>query len=297
MGEQSRSLRWGIEQRLEFIEFRLFWEGGVNRADIIDYFGVSVPQASKDLTHYQEVAPGNMHYDKSLKRYFATDTFNPKFLEPDAAHYLSQVAAADLAPYATAQTRVSQPVGFATVPQPQRAVDPHMLRQLLTVMRSKRAVEIRYQSLNPDKPKPQWRWITPHAFCFDGMRWHARAYCHERRLFRDFLLPRISGVRGDGEPGAHASRDHAWHEIYNIKLKPHPGLSEDQQKAVAADYGMKDGEFEIPMRLAMLFYFRKQHLGLDYKEHEKDPQQQHIVMADPDSVRSAQTRADALPAE
>src|SRR5688572_15244984 len=36
---------WGVERRLEFIEFRLFWEGGVNRADIVRAFDVSVPQA------------------------------------------------------------------------------------------------------------------------------------------------------------------------------------------------------------------------------------------------------------
>ncbi len=28
-------LKWGVERRLEFIEFRLYWEGGVNRSDII----------------------------------------------------------------------------------------------------------------------------------------------------------------------------------------------------------------------------------------------------------------------
>ena len=39
-------MRWGVEKRLEFIEFRLFWEGGINRADIMERFGVSVPQAS-----------------------------------------------------------------------------------------------------------------------------------------------------------------------------------------------------------------------------------------------------------
>jgi hypothetical protein len=37
-------LRWGTEQRLEFIEFRLFWEGGLNRSDITEQFGVSIPQ-------------------------------------------------------------------------------------------------------------------------------------------------------------------------------------------------------------------------------------------------------------
>ena len=57
---EGHAIRWGVEQRLEFIEFRLFWEGGINRGDIIEIFGVSVPQASKDLTMYQEAAPGNV---------------------------------------------------------------------------------------------------------------------------------------------------------------------------------------------------------------------------------------------
>ncbi|WP_348525014.1 hypothetical protein [Pararhodobacter sp. SW119] len=49
MGDERAELRWGIEQRLEFIEFRLFWEGHVNRSDLMDQFGVSVNQASTDL--------------------------------------------------------------------------------------------------------------------------------------------------------------------------------------------------------------------------------------------------------
>ena len=50
MTTDTKGIRWGIERRLEFIEFRLYWEGGVNRSDIVEEFGVSVPQASKDLT-------------------------------------------------------------------------------------------------------------------------------------------------------------------------------------------------------------------------------------------------------
>ena len=55
MDEETPELRWGVERRLEFIEFRLYWEGGINRSDIMDQFGVSVPQASKDLSQYQEL--------------------------------------------------------------------------------------------------------------------------------------------------------------------------------------------------------------------------------------------------
>jgi hypothetical protein len=45
-------LRWSVEQRLEFIEFRLFWEGHVNRSDVMEKFGLSVNQASSDLNRY-----------------------------------------------------------------------------------------------------------------------------------------------------------------------------------------------------------------------------------------------------
>ncbi len=84
-------LKWGVERRLEFIEFRLFWEGGVNRSDLIDTFGVSVPQASKDLTHYQERAPQNAVYDKSARRYVAGPEFQPVFLDPDPDAYLMRL--------------------------------------------------------------------------------------------------------------------------------------------------------------------------------------------------------------
>src|ERR1700759_1016784 len=91
MREGAAGLNWGVERRLEFIEFRLFWEGGVNRSDIIDAFDVSVPQASKDLTLYQERAPQNAIYDKSGKRYVASPQFKPIFLKPDPSDYLSRL--------------------------------------------------------------------------------------------------------------------------------------------------------------------------------------------------------------
>jgi len=38
--------KWNLERRLQFIDFRLRWEGRLNRRDLIDYFAVSMPQAS-----------------------------------------------------------------------------------------------------------------------------------------------------------------------------------------------------------------------------------------------------------
>lgn len=84
-------LRWGVEQRLEFMEFRLFWEGYVNRSDLMDQFGVSVNQASTDLNRYIGFAPDNMLYDKSARTYVRGSEFKPQFLESDASRYLAQL--------------------------------------------------------------------------------------------------------------------------------------------------------------------------------------------------------------
>lgn len=290
MGGQAPNLRWGIEQRLEFIEFRLFWEGGVNRSDITSFFGVSVPQASKDLSHYQEIAPHNMRYDRSLKRYFASDRFSPRFLQPDATRYLTQLNSIARGVLTATETWLSEVPDFAAVPLPRRNIDPAILRCVLSCVREGRALEIRYQSLSASRPKPRWRWITPHAFGFDGMRWHTRAFCHIDRQFKDFLLPRILDVKEDGPAGAKPTDDHTWIETTEVALKPHPELTEDQQKVVATDFGMKKGELHVRVKLAMLYYFLKR-LGLDFEEHKRDPQHQHIVLADPDSVRVSLARA------
>ena len=89
--DSDSGLRRGVESRLEFIEFRLFWEGHVNRSDLIEVFGVSINQASTDLNRYLGLAEANMVYDKSARTYVRSSTFTPVFHQPDASQYLSQL--------------------------------------------------------------------------------------------------------------------------------------------------------------------------------------------------------------
>src|SRR5262245_22310283 len=83
--------RWSVERRLEFIEFRLYWEGRVNRSDLVHFFAISVPQASADLARYQERAAANIIYDKTAKTYVATPGFHPVLFEPSADQLLAQL--------------------------------------------------------------------------------------------------------------------------------------------------------------------------------------------------------------
>ena len=103
MGDKP-SLRWGVEQKLQFIEFRLFWEGHVNRGDLIDKFGISQNQASGDLNRYIALAPDNMIYDKSGKSYVRSSSFNPIFLKSGFALIQQLGSVSGSSPSSSAQT-------------------------------------------------------------------------------------------------------------------------------------------------------------------------------------------------
>jgi predicted DNA-binding transcriptional regulator YafY len=290
MSQKVSDLRWGVERRLEFIEFCLFWEGGVNRSDLTGYFGVSVPQASKDLSQYQALAPENVAYNRSEKRYVATPDFRPRFLKPDADHYLSQLRSIANGVLSREETWLSKPPVFEAVPMLHRNVDTEMLRIVLHAIREQNALEIQYQSMSVNRPQPTWRWISPHAFAFDGYRWHVRAFCHIDRIFKDFLLSRFLKIRSTAEAERGPDHDCIWNESIIVILKPHPGLTDDQKRVIAQDFGMKDDRLEVRVRLALLHYLLKQ-LHLDFQEEQRPAHEQHIVLDNRDEVRRALQRA------
>lgn len=228
------ALKWGVERRLEFIEFRLFWEGGVNRSDIIEMFDVSVPQASKDLTHYQERAPRNAVYDKSAKRYVASDQFQPCFLRPDPAQYLNQLRSVAEGILDRSHAWIGHFPPFDAAPTPVRSMSAETLRTVVAAIRSSEAIEVKYQSLS--RPEPRWRWIAPHSIGFDGFRWHVRAFCEIDHAFKDFVLSRIIETRGTRPSAAKQEDDADWRELVTLEIGPHPELSETQKKVVALDY-------------------------------------------------------------
>jgi hypothetical protein len=284
-------VRWGVEQRLEFIEFRLFWEGAINRADIVEHFGVSVPQASKDLTLYQERAPGNLEYDTRGKRYVAAAKFVLRFLNPDPYVYLAQLRSVVEGSVPAHDSWIAALPTADVALTPKRDIDIEALRLILDAVREGGSVEIFYQSMNKLRPDPIWRRITPHAFGYDGFRWHARAYCHLETKFKDFLLPRILGVRGRDKAGAAGEQDWLWNNYFDVIIGPHPDLTESQKKVVAKDYGLDHGSGVLAVRYAMLFYVLKR-LGLLGDAAKQNARTQHIVALNRKETEAALKQAE-----
>ncbi len=273
----ARDLAWSALQRLQFIEFRLLWEGHVNRSDLIEAFSISVPQSTLDFREYLERAPGNMDYDKRLRHYFPTARFKPAFISDSAEGYLSQLVAMGISGEEQSHPGlIGATPPFDILPSPERRVDRDTLQQLLKAIRENLSLEIHYQSLSSQSPG--WRQVTPHALASDGLRWHVRAYCHVKEQFRDFVLGRIMGMRGEQPSEVQGYADTEWNEIVKVTIAPNPALTEDQQKIIERDYAMKRGKAVIAVRRALLFYLKRR-LGID-DGMDKTPAAQQVVIVD-----------------
>jgi hypothetical protein len=284
----ERRPRHGAEQRLEFIDFVSFWEGSINRSRLVEQFGISAQQASGDLGRYQVLAPDNLRYDLSSKRYVVTDAFQSLFKRPDADDYLGQLRALTSHLVRAEDTWLFDVPDSAFIPVPTRKVNAHILQCTLKAIRAKQRLDIQYQSLSSASDEALWRTITPHALATDGFRWHVRAFCHRDDTFKDFLLSRCRDCRDGDRSDVDASKDRDWESYFSVELIPNPRLSTSEKKAIELDYGMFNGMVVLNIRKALLYYFDKRfrsEFSLDGVTSEHDPKQNPVIMANLDAYR------------
>lgn len=280
---EKSEIRHSVQRRLEFIEFRLFWEGQINRSDIVEQFGVSVPQASGDLKRYQESAPDFIRYDSHLKTYRPTERFKPLHLRPSADAYLSQLRLQESGYVAEGETWAEQTPDFSVVPILRRPVEPEILRAVIGAARDSHALKIKYQSAYSNTTT--WRWIAPHAFGYDGFGWHARSWCLRNKSFRDFVLTRIVDVDGSKPEMINRAEDVEWNHTVTLILEPNPKLAPGDKRAVELDYRMEDGKCKIVTRVSLLYYMMG-HLCLAPEHDALDPKVARLVLANRDEVES-----------
>lgn len=287
MAKNDEKTRWNVERRLEFIDFRLFWEGTINRGDLVRHFGISVPQASADLSQYQVQAEGNIQYDKTAKTYRSTPRFKPVFCTPSAGRYLAQLRLLASGLLTDEEAWVAQMPEFSVVPIPRRRIHAKTLRNILEAVRTKLSLEVNYQSFS--HPEPRWRRITPHALGFDGFRWHTRAWCHTHDDFRDFVLSRVLGVRAARPSDISAVSDVGWHSQVTLKIGPHPDLKDGRRRAIELDYGMEGGVVEITIRLCLSYYLER-HLGLDLDPSQVSAARQQVILLNREQLEAARKK-------
>ncbi|HEX8533843.1 MAG TPA: WYL domain-containing protein [Allosphingosinicella sp.] len=250
--------QWPQNRRFEFIEWKLYWEGSLNRSDLEDAFEISTPQASVDLRNYRAKAEGNLDYDPTGKGFRPTPGITPRFLRVSADRLLLQLRAYMTGALARTDLWFKSMPPSDMAPDVVRHVEPDCLRRVLQAMRRKEALDVNYQSMTSSR----WRRIAPHALAFDGHRWHVRAWACDREDFRDFVLTRIEEIGGSSRAEFNPEDDIEWETRTTLFLEAHPGLTEEQSRAVQSDFGMVDGRRSIEVRLSLAYYFIRR-LNLD----------------------------------
>jgi hypothetical protein len=284
-------LRWNIEQRLEFIESRLIWEGRINRADIATRFRVKVQQASADLRRYEELAPDNLTYDRLSRTFVPAATFKPRFVREYADRPLLQLAAIGAKLVNPAETWFDKLPPLGVVPVPQRHVPTAIMRWILEAIRKGSAIEIHYQSIK--RAEAVRRTIVPHALGSDGDRWHARAWCPTDRIFKDFVLSRIAEVGALTPSRIDPEADREWHDEIAFVLAPNPALSEGSRRSISKVYDMVRGRLHFEVRVALAYYAMRR-LNLDLTGLKPERQQLVLTNAAEIDAACAQSRAASL---
>ncbi|KCV30477.1 WYL domain protein, partial [Bordetella bronchiseptica 00-P-2730] len=236
---EPKGLSWGLESRLQFIDFRLRWERRINRMDLTEHFGISVPQASLDIAKYTELAPNNLTYDRSSKTYTAAPSFHPLYQRSSAQRYLAELLATKMGVVESAASFIGSAPETDWAPSPWRTIDEQTVELVVRAIRQHEAIRVSYQSMS--SLNESIRLLSPHALGYDGFRWHVRAFCHNRQRFSDFVLARILRIDGIEPSQVDFSQDTHWHTVLTLVLAPHPDLPPAKKRVLELDYGMEDG--------------------------------------------------------
>lgn len=281
--QDIQQVRWDLALRYRLIETVVWWEGRLTTGHLIQSFGISRQQASKDInTYINEHAPKNLTYDKQLKGYIPSKHFKPLFIDDSASAYLhllnqthSRAPHVEGLALAYAHTMVLE--------VPDRTIRPEVLRPLLKACRESEVIAVEYVSLA--NPVPETRLIAPHTLVYTGMRWHVRAYCEKNRMYRDFVLSRLRGQpEFERRTENLIDADEDWNTEVAVVIEPDSRLKPEQKAIIEADFGMEEGLLTIPTRRALVKYVL-QRFQIDPKKLDPKAAAQQIVVKNLDDLK------------
>lgn len=242
-GELSR----GLQERLSYIDFRLYFLGELRRTDVIERFGIAPAGATRDIALYRELAPNNLYLDNS-KIYRPSSMFQPLF-----EHSPERVLTALSLGFGEGIGAAISPLVRCELPAPISQPKMSVLAPITRAIHQGKPIQLGYTSLKSGRTE---RVIVPLALVSNAVRWHVRAFDRKHKEFRDFVLSRMEApcVIEDGSVSREekAEADVQWSRIIELELVPHP--AHKRPEAVLMDYEMPGGVLRIKVRAAHAGY-------------------------------------------
>ena len=215
-------------KQLKFIEFLVYFNGVINREDIINKFNISPASATNLLSQYNKIAPNNLDYNITLKAYEISKTFKPIF---KIRIFLERMP-------------------IYTIPILIKSI-PDDIEKIAIISRAIHKIQVLKITYNSVSSGVSEREIIPVAFADTQLRWHLRAYDRKRQKYIDFFLNKILKItimkNTSIKEQEHPNNDKQWHQFITLKIKSHPYNS--------YIYIEKNETYNVRIRSAMAGYF------------------------------------------
>lgn len=234
-------------ERLAHIEFLAYFLGKVSRKCIMSRFDIGEAAATRDLSLYNDMAPGNIIYDPRLKYYVPSETFECRFNL--SAQKCLDTLSSGFGDYLTDNNEFKVAHTLRLSP-PDLDVTAAITRAITT----KRPLEIEYLSVTSGQSKKS---LVPFAILDSGLRWHIRAYDRQKSRFADFVINRIINAKvlnnESIQPYEESREDSQWTDFVELIIQVHP-KNEKDKKVIEHEYGMVDGTLIKRIRKAYVGY-------------------------------------------
>jgi len=242
--------------RFTYIETQLYWEDGLSASELAKTFDLTRQTAQTAINDYRLQHPGQMRYDRSLKRHIAEKNFQPHYIRGDALTFLDHrrgqhFRALYLDDPDWCDIELTDVDRLLRPKLPRRVVQP-----ILAALRHQQTLLIEYQPVAPDDIRQ--RIISPNHLVFVDNRYHLHAYCHKKLKHLDFVLSRIIEVEPANEDWISSEESPEWNESVTLQFRPNRELPLTLQQTLLRGYqGSEQGFLEIDCRKNEAFYVRR----------------------------------------
>lgn len=273
--ETTINLKWDVQKRMTLLESTVYWSDGLRTNSLVETFGISRVQASKDLSLYREMCPNNIRYDKHKKRYLVTDQFVPRFIEGSVSEYLEMLKSSGSEEKNPVVSLIDNAPPVCVVQPVQQSLSSNILQKISESILRGKELEIVYRTMS--RLKTIKHLLCPHIVVHDGMHWYVRAYSYNHEDYKNFLLARIFDAKTMGKADIDPSGDKAWQTRVKVKLGLNPRLTSAQKAVVEADYGMRNGTLSYPTRAALVpLFLNSMHIRTD--DTASDPASDPVIL-------------------
>jgi predicted DNA-binding transcriptional regulator YafY len=273
MANKTNEENWAARERLRVLEMLLWWRGWVGRSDLLERFGISAAQASSDFQKYLDLNGRGISYQTRRKRYEAAEDFTCRLHEPSLDEAVRVLLAGEVRP-AAGMVVAGNSEKVAILALPKREALPGIGRRVVMALLAGGRLRVFYHSLSSNAAT--WRYLRPAALAWDGRRWNVRAWCENRREWRDFVLGRMSKADWPEPAEEVLPADEDWQTWETVRLRINPELGAEARAALKMDYGLENEVMEVRVRRALRGYLLAE-MFVDGEGHGTLPN--HFVMA------------------